>query len=119
MASDSIITIEVKDTKMPESERLVNYRLGKLEDIVERLTENQLILTRLEGKSAETTKLLEALHAVVTAHMEKTSKTDVKVHTLESQIAVLRNDVDNHKWALRAVAGAFIAGIVGAVMLLV
>ena len=96
-------------TENKTRDSITEYRINKLEEIVERLAENQIAQTRIESMGIQNQKTIERLILEMDEDRKVQNKMILKMNTIE-------NDVDSMKWIIKIVAGVIVTAIVGAIM---
>lgn len=93
---------------MENKEELIEFRLRKLEDIAEKLAENQVTLTRIDAIGLENQKTIIRLH-------DRLDKQGTAIDAFMVEQARMESEIDTHKWLIRLIGGAFITAIVAAI----
>lgn len=127
-----------------QEDNITTYRLGKLEEIVDRLVKNQEVLTRIEIQGSESSRTLRAVEdrldrqgkaLDVFAREVEHYKTQLAQQPTPTEFAAMKARIDSlpdateiadmqhtlegHRWSLRLVLGAILVFLANTLMNLI
>lgn len=90
---------------------VINYRLDRIETAVEKLTENQEILTRVEANSIHMTRIMAEFRQRQDEHGKA-------LDSFAERITATESKQESLTWAVRLIIGGIVLGVISGLVAL-